>query len=187
MADFGFAKHCPEDDSLKTQCGSAMHVAPEILTKTPYGTKVDCWALGVVMFTIIGGKPPFWADNNQAVFKKILAGTFEYETDSWEGITQDCKDMINGLLTKDMKERWSTTQCLECDWMKDDPVQLRRTSLLPNMKKLMEFNARRKFKSAVQAINFASTMPTFATGLAAALHDESRPNLRNTRRASLHD
>lgn len=40
IADFGFAKHCPNDTSLKTQCGSAMHVAPEILRNALYGTKV---------------------------------------------------------------------------------------------------------------------------------------------------
>jgi len=41
IADFGFAKVVPEGDTLTTQLGSAMHVAPEILTKTPYGTKID--------------------------------------------------------------------------------------------------------------------------------------------------
>jgi len=179
VADFGFAKHCPKDDSLKTQCGSAMHIAPEILTKTPYGTSVDCWALGVVMFSVIGGAPPFYDDTNQGLFKKILKGEFEYDED-WAEITQDCKDMINGLLTKDMKDRWSCDDCLKCAWMRDDPKILRRASLMPNLKKLMEFNARRKFKSAVKALNFATRMPSFEAGLAGALEDNSRTAVRRT-------
>lgn len=173
IADFGFAKYCPEDDSLKTQCGSAMHVAPEILTKTPYGTSVDCWALGVVMFTIIGGAPPFYGESNQATFKKILAVDYEFYEDYWGEITDDCKDMIKGLLTKEMKDRWTVQQCLDCAWMNDAPKKLRRASLLPNMKKLMEFNAKRKMKAAVQALNFATSMPGFDGDVASAMHDES--------------
>ena len=53
IADFGFAKACPHDEALKTQCGSAMHVAPEILLNVPYGTKVDMWALvSCVLYTV---------------------------------------------------------------------------------------------------------------------------------------
>jgi serine/threonine protein kinase len=166
-----------------------MHVAPEILTKTPYGTSVDCWALGVVMFTIIGGAPPFYGNTNQETFKKILAGDFQYDEEFWGEITQDCKDMINGLLTKDMKERWTTQQCLDCAWMHDAPKQLRRCSLMPNMKKLMEFNAKRKMKAAVQAVNFASTLSGFCENLASQMNDESMAECRrlNDHRSPIED
>lgn len=134
------------------------------------------------MFTIIGGGPPFYGETNQETFKKILAVNYEYEEDSWCEITQDCKDMINGLLTKDMKERWSTQQCLDCAWMKDEPKKLRRCSLLPNMKKLMEFNARRKFKSAVKALNFADAInPDFKCELAGQLNDTSIAEIKDHR------
>jgi calcium/calmodulin-dependent protein kinase I len=190
VADFGFAKHCPEDDSLKTQCGSAMHVAPEILLKSPYGTCVDCWALGVVMFTTIGGYPPFYDSNNQGIFRKILKGEFEFKEDSWGDITQDCKDMITGLLTKDMKARWTTQQCLDCAWMYDDPVELRRHSLLPNMKKLMEFSARRKFKGVVTALKFAMLMPNFEEDSASQLNPDSYHDIiskTKVRRTPVHE
>ncbi|CAB9523201.1 MAP kinase-activated protein kinase 2 (Fragment) [Seminavis robusta] len=191
IADFGFAKFCPEDDSLKTQCGSAMHVAPEILTKTPYGTSVDCWALGVVIFTCIGGYPPFYGNNNQETFKKILKGEFEFTEESFGHITQDCQDMITGLLTMDMKDRWSTQQCLDCAWMKDDPKMLKRNSLLPNLKKLAEFSAKRKFKGVVNAVKFARKLSSFEEVAASSMHDESEVMHDVTkprgRRSSIHD
>jgi serine/threonine protein kinase len=47
IADFGFAKMTPSEDSLTTFCGSPMFVSPEILNKKPYGTKTDMWSIGV--------------------------------------------------------------------------------------------------------------------------------------------
>jgi serine/threonine protein kinase len=47
IADFGFAKMTPSEDSLTTFCGSPMFVSPEILSKKPYGTKTDMWSIGV--------------------------------------------------------------------------------------------------------------------------------------------
>lgn len=73
---------------LLCQCGSAMHVGPEILKKEQYGTKIDCWAMGVVVYTIIGGCPPFYAKNNQAIFQKILKAEYDFEDEEmWGHIT----------------------------------------------------------------------------------------------------
>jgi serine/threonine protein kinase len=47
IADFGFAKMTPSEDSLTTFCGSPMFVSPEILNKKPYGTNTDMWSIGV--------------------------------------------------------------------------------------------------------------------------------------------
>jgi len=150
-----------------------MHVAPELLRKESYTCKLDSWALGVVMFTTIGGYPPFYDGNNQGIFKKILKGEFEYDPQYWGHVSQDCKDMISGLLTMDVDKRWSTQQCCDCQWMKDDPVQLRRTSMMVNVKKLREFNAKRKFKGVVHALQFAKRHLSFDHQEASAPHRES--------------
>jgi serine/threonine protein kinase len=103
--------------------------------------KVDMWALGVIMFTMVGGYPPFFAATNKELFPKILHAKFDYDDDSWGEIHQDCKDMIKGLLSINPQERWSCQQVLECQWMKDDAAELRRVSLLTNQSKLQQFNA----------------------------------------------
>jgi len=99
------------------------------------------WALGVIAYTLIGGYPPFFANCNRELFPLILNADYDFDDESWEDVHQDCKDMINGLLTIDPKKRWSAQQVLDCQWMKDDPTELRRTSLMPNQTKLMQFNA----------------------------------------------
>lgn len=81
--------------------------------------------------------------------------------------------MIKGLLTLNQKERWSTQQVLDCAWMKDDPSILEPHSLMPNLIKLREFNARSKFKSVVHALKFAKSMPSFCENKAAAMSRDS--------------
>ena len=81
--------------------------------------------------------------------------------------------MIKGLLTLDQQKRWSTQQVLDCEWMKDDPVMLKRHSLMPNLIKLREFNARSKFKSVVHALKFAKSLPSFCEDKASARHRDS--------------
>lgn len=152
VADFGFAKKCPGPESLITQCGSAQHVAPEILNNVPYGTKVDLWALGVIMFTIIGGCPPFYDSTNQGTFQKILNGDYTFDDQNWGHVSEECKDVIRNLLTFDPKERWCTQQCLGSRWIKGDPSVLSTISLRPNQLRLQEHQARQKMKAAVYAV-----------------------------------
>ena len=71
IADFGFAKTAPDEESLSTQCGTPTYVAPEILEGYMYGTQVDMWSLGVIVFTVLGGYNPFMADTQRALFRKI--------------------------------------------------------------------------------------------------------------------
>lgn len=61
---------------------------------------------------MIGGYPPFFADTNKELFPKILNAQYDYDDDSWAEVHQDCKDMIDGLLTVDATKRWSAQQIL---------------------------------------------------------------------------
>ncbi|CAB9502563.1 MAP kinase-activated protein kinase 2 (Fragment) [Seminavis robusta] len=155
IADFGFAKYCPHDEALKTQCGSAQHVAPEILKNESYGTKVDMWALGVIHYTLIGGRPPFWAqEGNQATFQKILKRDFKFTDDLWGHVSDDCKDMIRNLLLLDPKQRWSADDVLKCKWIAEsDASELDQHSLAVNQEKLKLVGAaKEKVKAATYAL-----------------------------------
>jgi calcium/calmodulin-dependent protein kinase I len=71
IADFGFSKDFT-DDKLQTSCGSPGYVAPEVLTSESYDKSVDMWSLGVIIYILLCGYPPFYADNAPALFKKIM-------------------------------------------------------------------------------------------------------------------
>ena len=59
MADFGFATEYDEHKKLKIVCGTPLFMAPELVKKESYDSKVDIWACGVVVYLLVTGKTPF--------------------------------------------------------------------------------------------------------------------------------
>ena len=78
IADFGFAKKVFEKNSLSTQCGTPGYVAPEILEGTPYDERADMWSVGVILYILLGGYPPFIESTQRDLFKKIRKGEYEF-------------------------------------------------------------------------------------------------------------
>mmetsp|Transcript_17943 Transcript_17943/g.26013 ORF Transcript_17943/g.26013 Transcript_17943/m.26013 type:complete len:348 (+) Transcript_17943:104-1147(+) len=158
LADFGFAKRCSSENCLTTQCGTPGYVAPEILEGTPYGCKADMWSLGVIVYIILGGYPPFIESNQRELFRKIRKGQFEFHAEYWGAVSDDAKDLISSLLTVDSKKRYSADQALASKWMQKDNEELAAVDLGVNLAEFKKFNARRKFKGAVQAVILAQKM-----------------------------
>jgi len=123
ITDFGFAKRldtmaCFGRDQAKTYtvCGTMDYLAPEIIKKQGHGYGVDYWALGVIIFEMLAGYPPFDDDNPIGVCTKILNGDAVYP-DYFDG---DTHDIIRGLLTDDLQHRLGCRP-RRCDDIKDHP------------------------------------------------------------------
>jgi calcium/calmodulin-dependent protein kinase I len=82
LADFGFATYV-SGSNLDQQCGTPGYVAPEIIAQKMYGKPVDMWSLGVIIYILLGGYPPFHSENQKELFKLILAGKYEFHTEYW--------------------------------------------------------------------------------------------------------
>jgi len=78
IADFGFAKRVTSPNSLTTQCGTPGYVAPEILEGKPYDTQADMWSLGVIVYILLGGYPPFIEQNQRELFRKIRKAQYQF-------------------------------------------------------------------------------------------------------------
>lgn len=138
LADFGFAVSLSARASLNgatsgsssgnnvvinvltTQCGTLDYMAPEIIQATqPYGLAVDMWALGCVMYMLLGGYPPFFdEDDNEAVISgKIVKGDFDFNPDFWGIVSTEAKDLIKGLLTVDPAHRLTCDDALASAWV----------------------------------------------------------------------
>jgi len=120
IADFGFSKSFAEEgEKLMTSCGSPGYVAPEILTAESYDKSVDMWSVGVIIYILLSGYPPFYADSAPALFKKIMDVKYDFDDTVWDGISETAKDLIRNLLVKDPTKRLTATQCLEHPWVKN--------------------------------------------------------------------
>lgn len=151
IADFGFAKKVLTPNSLTTQCGTPGYVAPEILEGVAYDTKSDMWSLGVIVYILLGGYPPFIEQNQRELFRKIRKGQYEFHHEYWGSVSKDAKNLISSLLTVDPAKRLSAAEALNHKWVTADAKKLAEQDLGVNLAEFKKYNARRKFKGAVNA------------------------------------
>lgn len=156
IADFGFAKKVLTPNSLTTQCGTPGYVAPEILEGVPYDAKSDMWSLGVIVYILLGGYPPFIEQNQRELFRKIRKGQYEFHDEYWGAVSADAKDLISCLLTVQPAKRLGADEALKHKWMVQDDHVLAGQSLDTNLAELKKYNAKRKFKAAVNAVILAN-------------------------------
>jgi calcium/calmodulin-dependent protein kinase I len=80
-------------------------LAPEIISGKGYGKEVDYWSIGVILYIMLCGFPPFYDDDNQILFKMIQEGQVEFPSPYWDDISMSAKELIRLLLVKDPSKR----------------------------------------------------------------------------------
>ncbi|XP_077984974.1 serine/threonine-protein kinase DCLK1-like isoform X2 [Glandiceps talaboti] len=117
LGDFGLATLVTEP--LFTVCGTPTYVAPEILTETGYGLKVDVWAAGVITYILLCGFPPFRSDrgDQDEIFDQILIGDFDFPSPYWGDISDSAKELISAMLEVDGEKRFSANEVLDHAWV----------------------------------------------------------------------
>jgi serum/glucocorticoid-regulated kinase 2 len=79
LTDFGLAKKLdPQDQLSMSFCGTPQYIAPEIISRIPHGKAVDWWSLGILLFELVVGVPPFYSDNINEMFEKILVSPLRF-------------------------------------------------------------------------------------------------------------
>ncbi|XP_026287466.1 protein kinase C isoform X1 [Frankliniella occidentalis] len=102
LADFGMCKEGIIDGvTTTTFCGTPDYIAPEILQELDYGPSVDWWALGVLMYEMMAGQPPFEADNEDDLFESILHDDVLYPV--W--LSKEAVSILKGFMTKNPAKR----------------------------------------------------------------------------------
>jgi len=155
VADFGFARRVHTPQSLVTRCGTPTYVAPEILKNHPHDTAADMWSVGVILYVLLVGYPPFMEDNQRVLFRKIRYGEYEFFKEDWEEISEEAKDLIQKLLVVDPLHRLTAREALRHDWIVgDNDDMLSSRSLSGSLSELQKSVGQSKLEDAARAVQW---------------------------------
>eukprot|EP00850_Spirogloea_muscicola_P022730 SM000309S11865 [mRNA] locus=s309:195:4180:+ [translate_table: standard] len=154
--DFGLSVFFKPGDKFADIVGSAYYVAPEVLRRK-YGPEADVWSAGVILYILISGVPPFWAETEQGIFDAVLKGHIDFHSDPWPSISVEAKDLVKRMLKQDPRERLTAYQVLSHPWIAEGiaPDKPLDNAVLSRMKQFSAMNKLKKLALKVIATNMS--------------------------------
>lgn len=182
IMDFGLSSVEDFSDPVVALFGSVDYVSPEALSRQEVSTASDMWSVGVILYILLSGCPPFHAATNQEKQQRILQGEFSFQEHTWKTITSSAKDLISSLLSVQPYKRPTASDLLMHPWVIGDCAKQDRIDA-EVVSKLQRFNARRKLRAAAIASVLSSKVALRTKRLRSLLgtHDLSSEELDNLR------
>ncbi|KAJ6349670.1 hypothetical protein OIU77_007116 [Salix suchowensis] len=111
-----------------------------------YGPEADVWSAGIILYILLSGVPPFWAETEIGIFKQILQGKLDFESEPWPSITDSAKDLIRKMLERNPKKRLTAHEVLCHPWIVDDRIAPDKPLDSAVLSRLKQFSAMNKLK-----------------------------------------
>ncbi|XWS59136.1 hypothetical protein CRYUN_Cryun08bG0096300 [Craigia yunnanensis] len=116
--DFGLSVFFKPGEIFTEIVGSPYYMAPEVL-KRNYGPEVDVWSAGVILYILLCGVPPFWAETEQGVAQAIIRSVIDFKRDPWPKVSDNAKDLVRKMLNPDPKRRLKAQEVLDHPWLQN--------------------------------------------------------------------
>lgn len=107
----------------------------------PYKEPCDFWSVGVVLFILLSGSPPFYDEDNFELFEKIKKCQYDLTTPQWDGISAEAKDFISKLLVADPEARLKGDEIMAHPWILGQQSDAKEKNVLEKMRL---WNSKRK-------------------------------------------
>ncbi len=103
ITDFGLAKYLNDNERAITFCGTSEYLSPELIMGKGLNYTADWWSLGVLIYEMLFGIPPFCSKNVQSMYKKIIWDSVQFPIDV--AVSPEAKDLIQKLMIKNPATR----------------------------------------------------------------------------------
>ncbi|XP_024969745.1 calcium-dependent protein kinase 24-like [Cynara cardunculus var. scolymus] len=168
--DFGLSIFFEPEQRFREIVGSPYYMAPEVLRRN-YGAEVDVWSAGVILYILLCGVPPFWAETEEGIAQAIIKGDVNYRRDPWPRVSQDAKSLVKAMLEPIPQKRPTVQQVLGSQWIQhahnapDIPLgeQVRA--------RIQQFSLMNKFKKKVISLVAENLPDEQINGLKKMFHD----------------
>ena len=152
LIDFGLSKVIDGDKNLKGAVGTTFYMAPEVITGN-YNEKCDIWALGVILYIMLCGKPPFYSQNEEELKKNICSMKYTFDYPEFKKVSQDAIDLIKKILVPPEK-RLSAAEILQTPWIKENAPHATGENLKQNWEHIEKYSKLNLVQKSI--INFTA-------------------------------
>lgn len=127
LIDFGLSTHFIPGKRLSRVVGSSYYVAPEVLKKS-YTEACDLWSLGVIVYMLLSGAPPFYGRTDEAIKASIVNGEYTFPHELFRDVSDSAMAFVSTLLSYNTEYRYTAEQALTHSWLAAnlEPDQLQR-------------------------------------------------------------
>uniref|UniRef100_A0A673UJL9 Serine/threonine-protein kinase 33 n=1 Tax=Suricata suricatta TaxID=37032 RepID=A0A673UJL9_SURSU len=128
VTDFGLSvkKQGRSEAMLQTTCGTPIYMAPEVINAHDYSQQCDIWSIGVIMYILLCGEPPFLATSEEKLFELIRKGELHFEDPVWDSISDSAKRVLQQLMKVDPAHRITAKELLDNQWLTGNIVSSAR-------------------------------------------------------------
>mmetsp|Transcript_22174 Transcript_22174/g.48488 ORF Transcript_22174/g.48488 Transcript_22174/m.48488 type:complete len:507 (-) Transcript_22174:191-1711(-) len=148
IIDFGLSCKFETGKMLSTKAGTPYYVAPQVLAGK-YDQLSDLWSVGVIMYVMLCGYPPFFGDTDAEVLAKVKLGNYSFNASDWKHVSEDAKNLIRHLIEMDPQKRFTAEQTLRHEWIAKKAPKAVGAHLQSNfVNKLKGFRSLHKLKKA---------------------------------------
>lgn len=149
IIDFGVSQIITNQTYMSTAIGTPLYMAPEIFKGEKYDGAVDIWSIGIILYVLMCGYPPFQSDNPIQLQNEIKKAHIEFVESDWVEVSDSAKDLIKRMLESNPANRIKMQQIYEHPWIADEVSKKNLNNV-----KLRLHNAVKKIKTVLKVFKY---------------------------------
>jgi len=131
LIDFGLSRSLTDNEFMTDPNGTPFYIAPEIL-EGEYTEAVDNWSLGVILYIMLSGSPPFYGKDNKEILRAVQKGVYTLSLKPFVKCSIEVKDLISKLLVKNAAKRYTAPMAYNHPWVQQQVEQEGKDLIIEN-------------------------------------------------------